>query len=598
MAQTKGGTVIHRNTILLAGVFLLFPSAAALGFQVNTSTAGEQQVTSVAVDAAGDFIIVWDDYDGGGDDPEVMARRYDTAGTPIGAPFRVNPDAAGAQRDGAVSAAPDGGFVVAWRESAPVPPDTNGTSIRARRYDSVGVPAGTAFTVNTYAPGDQTYPAIAHDASGNFTIAWVSDGQDGDGTGVFAQRFDAAGTPVGAEFQVNTYTAANQSPNQAPAIAAAPDGTVIIVWYSAGQDDGNVSVSGGGVYAQRYDSSGAALGPEFRVNEMTAGAQGVNGIDVATDALGNFVVAWNESQEGLVQYLPGGNVAARRFDNSGTPLGGDFIVNSKIPQQQYLPAIAMDGAGNFLVSYVGQDRQGKGILAQSFRSDGTRIGDEIRINIDANGDQDWDVAAGNPNGQFLVAWDGDDGDQSGVFARRFNTAMPSCPALPQAGCLDAGRSVLQLGQSGGGTLLWKWKGGPAFDEGDLGNPASGLTAFAFCVYRDDGMTTDLLVDAPIDAAGTCGGRPCWKSSRTQKTFTYKDKAGTASGLTKMRLRSGPAGHGKISVKGGGPSLGLSLPVGSFSSVTAQMRNGNGECWQAEYDAARVNSARLFTAATN
>ena len=37
-------------------------------------------------------------------------------------------------------------------------------------------------------------------------MAWESYGQDADGYGIFAQRYDAAGAPSGTEFQVNTYT--------------------------------------------------------------------------------------------------------------------------------------------------------------------------------------------------------------------------------------------------------------------------------------------------------------------------------------------------------------------------------------------------------
>jgi hypothetical protein len=266
----------------------------------------------------------------------------------------------------------------------------------------------------------------------------------------------------------------------------------------------------------------------------------------------------------------------------------------------------MDAAGNFLVSYVGQDNGGsavrpngggKGVLAQSFRSDGTRIGGEFHINPFPAGDQDGDVAAADPAGDFVVAWDAGDGDKSGVFARRFDTATPSCPASPQSGCLDAGRSELKLGQSAGGSLLWQWKGGPAFDKETIGNPVAGLTAFAICVYRANGPTTDLLVDASVDAAGVCNLRPCWTSSRTENTVSFKDKTGAANGITHIQLRGAPLGRGRISVKGSGPSLGLSLPVGPFSNVTAQIINGNGDCWQSDYDAARVNSPQLFSAMT-
>src|SRR3712207_8322590 len=46
------------------------------------------------------------------------------------------------------------------------------------------------------------------------------------------------------------------------------DGDFVIAWQS--YQDG----SGYGVYAQRYTAGGSALGAEFRVNDVTAGEQG------------------------------------------------------------------------------------------------------------------------------------------------------------------------------------------------------------------------------------------------------------------------------------------------------------------------------------
>src|SRR5207253_1516987 len=90
--------------------------------------------------------------------------------------------------------------------------------------------------------------------------------QDGDSWGIFAQRFDAAGTPQGAEFQVNTTTAAEQ---QFPAVAADARGGFTIAWSSHGQDPDQ----SWGVYAQRFDAAGARDGSEFRVNTTTADDQ-------------------------------------------------------------------------------------------------------------------------------------------------------------------------------------------------------------------------------------------------------------------------------------------------------------------------------------
>ncbi len=124
---------------------------------------------------------------------------------------------------------------------------------------------GTEFQVNNYTINNQQNPAIAPLNDGGFVLAWESNGQDGDSYGIFAQRFDETGTLVGAEFQVNNYTTNGQSN---PTIAPLNDGGFVIAWNSDGQD-GN----GLGIFAQRYQSNGAPLGFEFQVNNFTISTQ-------------------------------------------------------------------------------------------------------------------------------------------------------------------------------------------------------------------------------------------------------------------------------------------------------------------------------------
>src|SRR5437016_12551692 len=66
---------------------------------------------------------------------------------------------------------------------------------------------------------------------------------------------------AGPEFQVNTYTYRSQ---YASAVAADSTGNFVVVWTGLGGQDGYPS--GGGIFAQRYSSSGAALGGEVQVN--------------------------------------------------------------------------------------------------------------------------------------------------------------------------------------------------------------------------------------------------------------------------------------------------------------------------------------------
>ena len=61
--------------------------------------------------------------------------------------------------------------------------------IYAQRYNAARVVQEAEFQVNTYTTVDQTDPSIAIDNNGDFVIAWQSDGQDGDGHGIFAQRY-------------------------------------------------------------------------------------------------------------------------------------------------------------------------------------------------------------------------------------------------------------------------------------------------------------------------------------------------------------------------------------------------------------------------
>jgi hypothetical protein len=100
------------------------------------------------------------------------------------------------------------------------------------------------FQVNTYTMSYQEFSSVATLSTGGFVVTWHSNGQDGDGFGIYAQRYDANGSRVGSEFQVNTYTTSDQL---LPSVAALSTGGFVVTWNSNGQDG-----SANGVYAQSY----------------------------------------------------------------------------------------------------------------------------------------------------------------------------------------------------------------------------------------------------------------------------------------------------------------------------------------------------------
>ena len=132
---------------------------------------------------------------------------------------------------------------------------------------------------------------------GGFVVAWQSNNQDGSGLGIFGQRYDSSGSAIGNEFRVNSYTNGDQKQASVSGLA---DGGFVVIWISDGQDG-----SGFGVFGQRYDANSSPVGSEFAVNTTVEGNQGYHdgeylfGPALTSLATGGFVVSWtSQGQDG------------------------------------------------------------------------------------------------------------------------------------------------------------------------------------------------------------------------------------------------------------------------------------------------------------
>lgn len=256
-------------------------------FKVDTATNGQASPV-VAMDAAGDFIVAWTDkYADGSGTPNygVEARRYtvvDGGSLNAGTEFQVNTTTSGDQHASSVAMDAAGDFVIAWEDTGGA--DGSGYGVFARRYAADGS-AGDEVQLNTYTDGNQRQPLVAMDAAGGFVAVWVDvSGEDGDGYGIFARRYQPDGNPAGGEFQVNTRTSGRQ---EGPSVSMDVAGDFVVAWV-------NDSISSDAdVVARRYDGSGAALDDaEFLVNTQTSGDQQL--ARAAMDAAGDFVVVWDD----------------------------------------------------------------------------------------------------------------------------------------------------------------------------------------------------------------------------------------------------------------------------------------------------------------
>ncbi len=233
-------------------------------FQVNMYTTSDQWLPAVASNGS-TFLVTWqsDDQDGSG--KGIYARLYDSTGSPLDAEFLVNVSTTGYQGVPAVASNGEG-YLISW--------EGDDNDLYARLLDNDADPASAPFKVNVYTSGFQQDVSVGSDGQ-NYFIAWESQEQDGSYYGIFGIIYDNSGTPLSSEFQINTYTTGQQ---MAPSIAS--NGRYYLVtWYSEEQD-GHME----GVFARFYDAIGTPIGDEFQVNDFTLMPQAIPSVAADTNS--------------------------------------------------------------------------------------------------------------------------------------------------------------------------------------------------------------------------------------------------------------------------------------------------------------------------
>ena len=368
-------------------------------------------------------------------------HRHRSPDIPIGPEFRVNSYTIADQRG--VFAAGTLGLnyhrVFVWTS---IEQDGSGLGVFGR------IDGGGEFRVNTYTTGYQADPSVAIDDSGNFVVVWASD-QDGSESGVFGQRFAVNGAPLGPEFRVNTVTTESQ---QQPRVAGDANGNFVVVWTSENQDG-----SAAGIFGQRYSSSGAPLGPEFRVNTYTPGFQYRPAVS-ASSSPNNFVVVWQDGTMGG----PGRGVFGQRYAAAGVPLGPEFQVETYTTGFQGAPAIVVQPGGSYVVVWHsdGQDGSDLGVYGQRYGSDGVPFGAEFRVNAYTTGPQAFpSIGLADALGCFMVAWTSDDGSGTGIFGQTYVLGNPATEPQYRVNTYTTGNQTRPIvaPNSGIGTFVIAWE---------------------------------------------------------------------------------------------------------------------------------------------
>ena len=420
-----------KKTLLCLGFSSALLAMPALGqlvpegdeFTVNTYTTGWQLRPWVASAPNGDFVVVWDDWNS-----RVSGRRFAADGTPYSDEFQINSSTTGYHGESSVDVGSTGAFTVIWQTGTASDDGLDGdkAGIMGQQFNAVGSPVGGEFQVNSYTTESQRLPSVAIGPTGEFVVVWDSK-HDGVAYNIQGQLFSTGGAPIGSEFQVNSGT---HGTGAVPSLGVASSGDFIVVWQgfgSVGNDDDGWSIQG-----QRFDADGNKIGPQIQVNNYTTGNQFAPRLAVGND--GNFVVVWNSFGSPGDDFSQD-SIQARRFAANATPMGGQFQVNSYTTLIQRKAAVAIDPSGGFTVTWTsgfpnpgndGPDGALFGIAARPYLPDGSPASDEFVVNTFTYNNQYRNSVAANSNGEFLVVWESEDSPAPdfgrAVLAQRYSNS--------------------------------------------------------------------------------------------------------------------------------------------------------------------------------
>lgn len=302
-------------------------AAQGSAFRVNTASGYNEQDPSVAMDAAGDFVITWSAYQESGSGWSVYGQRYNSSGVAQGGEFRVNTSTTGDQLHARVAMDSLGNFTVVWQAYNP---STASWAILGQQYTATGIRHGGQFQVSN-GTGNKEYPAIAMNGAGAFVVTWSSYGQASSGWGVYARRYAKGAIPQGNEFLVDATITGDQMYSSVGIDGA---GDFTIAWT------GN-STGPWLLYGQHYSSSGAPQGSQFQVG--TANSSSAIYADVAVDGSGNSVITWSGCQNGNWCNC------VQQFNASGQALTNPIQLGSTTASYQTYAAVAMTSSGQLVL---------------------------------------------------------------------------------------------------------------------------------------------------------------------------------------------------------------------------------------------------------
>lgn len=390
------------RTGLTALLLLLGLTSAGLGQQA-VATGRYIRNPQAAMAGTGDFMIAWSEYDQQFNQ-QALARVYGADGHPTSPVFPLGGNTFTSESAVKVAADAHGNFIAVWNSD-----DGDGLGIFFQRYNRRAKKLGSPVRANRSVAGYQFTPNVAMSADGSFVVAWKDCPQSTDCPEIRVARFSAAGRQQGGELVIPVQRRGAigdvPTPGPTPHVASEPGGIVVGWTEEASCGRHHYQPNSRIVH---FTDSGIPVGEPFLLGEGKCETMGWDLAALTMDETGKTAAFFNGARNSVQLFEPDGHAAGPRTvigRRNACPGGAAF---ERGCEKISSAAMAADGrfavVWDFAQSTTDPAKPNDFFLAQFFDPEGRPQGERFEIASSSSLALEESAAAFSPDGTLIVVW--------------------------------------------------------------------------------------------------------------------------------------------------------------------------------------------------
>jgi cysteine-rich repeat protein len=363
------------------------PQCKITQFDVEVDPTLGNEWPGVGTTGNGGFYVAWRWL--GGPPREIRGRAFSKTGKRLGAgPQKLSADDPGQSR---IGTNPEGRSIVAFANNV-------SGLVAYRVIEPDGSSPGLEKTINLSLA--DSLISVGANEEGRFVLTWYQYNSGLAVTECLVRAFD----PDGSLFATNTQ-----------ALGTVGGGGYPGVWGLKNTFVASFATAGGNLGSWVLDAMGTPQDPPgmfaLGVNGDVNGNTNPQGVYVGPQD--QFIAVFEQLQN--INSVGKSRILKEPFDAPGDAADLPTLVSSE-HRGEHSSRVARHSSGRFIVVWVDSDpldlfpENGQRIMARIFQPNGQPVGVEVQVSEDTKGYQTWPGVAVNADGDAMIVWDNDSGN--------------------------------------------------------------------------------------------------------------------------------------------------------------------------------------------